>query len=121
MAQLTRRTLLLGAGATGVALLGARVPAQPAERVVKIVAKKFEYEPDKIMLRVGEPVLLELTSPDVLMGFSAYELGLRSDLPPGRVTQLRFTPSKPGNFEFSCDVFCGSGHEEMSGVIVVSA
>ena len=117
----TRRTLMLGTGAAGLALFGIYAPAQPAERIIKIVARKFEYEPDKIMLRVGEPVLLELTSPEVLMGFSAYELGLRSDIPPGRVTPLRFTPSKPGNFEFSCDVFCGSGHEEMSGVIIVSA
>jgi len=25
------------------------------------------------------------------------------------------------DFEFACDVFCGSGHEEMGGVIIVHA
>jgi cytochrome c oxidase subunit 2 len=62
-----------------------------------------------------------LTTLDVTMGFSAYELGLHGDIVTGRVTQLRFTPDKVGSFEFSCDVFCGSGHEEMGGVIVVTA
>jgi len=30
-------------------------------------------------------------------------------------------PDKLGAFDFNCDVFCGSGHEEMAGRIVVSA
>jgi cytochrome c oxidase subunit 2 len=34
---------------------------------------------------------------------------------------LAFTPRKAGQFAFSCDVFCGSGHEGMDGVIVVDA
>jgi cytochrome c oxidase subunit 2 len=117
----TRRVWLVMAGAAGLGLLGAFAFAQPAERVVKIVAKKFEYAPDKLVLQLGQPVLIELTTLDVTMGFSAYELGLHGDIVPGRVTQLRFTPDKVGNFEFSCDVFCGSGHEEMGGVIVVTA
>ena len=29
-------------------------------------------------------------------------------------------PDKTGKFTFSCDVFCGDGHEEMTGTIVVT-
>lgn len=65
--------------------------------------------------------MIELTSLDVATGFSAHDLELRGDVVPGRVTRLRFTPDKVGSFEFSCDVFCGSGHEEMNGTIVVTA
>jgi cytochrome c oxidase subunit 2 len=35
--------------------------------------------------------------------------------------RLAFTPDRPGEFEFVCDVFCGSGHEDMGGVIKVLA
>ena len=53
---------------------------------------------------------------------SSFNVMLMSPLvAPGRVTTLRLTPDKPGRFEFSCDVCCGSRHEEMSGVIAVSA
>ena len=117
----SRRALLVTAGAAGLGLLGAVTLAQPVERVVKIVARKFEYAPDRVTLQLGQPVVIELTSLDVTMGFSAYDLGLRADIVPGRATLLRFTPDKLGSFEFSCDVFCGSGHEEMSGTIVVTA
>jgi cytochrome c oxidase subunit 2 len=114
----TRRALLVAAG---LGRLGAVALAQPAERVVKIVARKFEYEPDKVTLQLGQPVVFELTSLDVLMGFSAHALGLRGDIVPGKVTTLRFTPDQVGSFEFRCDVFCGGGHEDMSGAIIVTA
>jgi cytochrome c oxidase subunit 2 len=38
---------------------------------------------------------------------------------PGREAVLRFTPDRPGSFTFVCDVFCGDGHENMSGTLVV--
>ena len=95
--------------------------AQPEPRVIAIRAKKFEYMPSEIELKVGEPVVLELTTEDVHMGFDAPELGLHADIIPGRVARVPFTPSKPGSFEFACDVFCGSGHEDMTGVIKVAA
>jgi len=114
-----RALLLRTAGVAGLSLLGAWALAQPAQRSVRIVAKKFEFTPDKITLQRGQPVALELTSMDVLMGFNAHDLGLRSDIVPGRVTTLRFTPDKLGSFTFRCDIFCGAGHEEMSGTIEV--
>ena len=38
---------------------------------------------------------------------------------PGKTTVIRFTPEKAGVYDFLCDNFCGSGHEEMNGRIVV--
>ena len=61
--------------------------AQAPERVIKITAHKFAYEPDRIDLKVGEPVVLELTSKDVTHGFKIPDLGLRADLEPGRVRE----------------------------------
>ena len=95
--------------------------AQGEPRVVAIRARKFEFTPAEVELRSGEPMVFELTTDDVHMGFDAPELGLHADILPGRVARVPFTPQKAGSYEFVCDVFCGSGHEEMSGVIKVLA
>ena len=89
------------------------------EQLVRMTAKRFEYSPAEVHVRRGVPVVLEITSLDHVHGFAAPDFDLRSDLPPGVVTRLRFLPERAGRFGFHCDVFCGSGHEDMSGEIVV--
>jgi cytochrome c oxidase subunit 2 len=89
------------------------------ETTIQITAQRFHYSPDVITVKRGKPVVLAITSLDFVHGFKVPELGIRADLPPGRVTEVRFTPLKTGRFDFLCDNFCGSGHEEMSGRIVV--
>jgi cytochrome c oxidase subunit II len=93
--------------------------AQAPERIIKITAHKFAYEPDRIDLKLGEPVVLELTSKDVTHGFKIPDLGLRADLEPGETARVRLVPEKAGTFEFYCDNFCGIDHENMSATIVV--
>ena len=90
-----------------------------AEQVVRMTAKKFEYTPSQITLKKGVPVILEITALDRDHGFKIPELGIRADLKSGQVTRVRIVPDRTGTFEFRCDVFCGSGHEDMSGEIVV--
>ena len=90
-----------------------------AEQVVRMTAKKFEYTPNQITLKKGVPVVLEITAIDRDHGFKVPELGVRADLKSGQVTRVRIVPNRTGTFEFRCDVFCGSGHEDMSGEIVV--
>ena len=94
---------------------------EPAPRVIPIKAHKFEFVPAEIGLKLGEPVVLEFTTEDVHMGFDAPELGLHADIVPDKTVRVPFTPSKAGSFDFACDVFCGSGHDEMGGVIKVLA
>jgi cytochrome c oxidase subunit 2 len=65
-------------------------------------------------------VVLEFTTEDVLMGFNVPDLSTRADIIPGKVTQIRIVPDKTGNFPFHCDIFCGSGHEQMTGTIIVT-
>ena len=54
------------------------------------------------------------------MGFFAPELGLRAVIIPGTPALVHYTPDKVGTFPFLCDIFCGEGHEGMSGQIVVT-
>jgi cytochrome c oxidase subunit 2 len=111
---------------TGLALLSlsaSRVSsslARPTEKVVRLTARKFEFSPSEISLKKGEPVVLEIQSADVRHGFSLPDFGVRADLKPGTVSRISFTPTKTGQFTFVCDVFCGSGHEDMSGTISVT-
>ena len=99
-------------------LARAKVPAN-AEQVIHLTAKKFEYTPNEITLKKGVPVVLEISSLDRDHGFKVPELGVRADVKPGETTRVRIVPDRAGRFEFHCDVFCGSGHEDMAGEIVV--
>jgi cytochrome c oxidase subunit 2 len=97
----------------------AMVSIADAEVVVRITAKKFEYAPAEIRLKRGVAVVLELTSLDRAHGFSVPDLGLRAEVPARGSVRVRLVPERAGRFEFHCDVFCGSGHEEMTGVILI--
>lgn len=122
--NLNSRTLqVLAAAATlglGVGSMAAYVAAQPSEQVIRVTAKRFDYTPSEIRLKKGVPVVLEFTSQDVVMGFNVPDLGARTDIFPGNVTRVRLVPDKVGTFEFHCDIFCGTGHEDMNGTIIVT-
>ena len=112
-------TLLASAILSGLLIHG-RADAVPAERVIHITAKKFDFSPDSITLKKGEPVVLEISSADREHGFNLRAFGVRTNVSPEKVSRIRFTPDKTGKFTFSCDVFCADGHEEMTGTIVVT-
>ena len=115
-----RRSMLAAAGAAGLGSLAGFAAFASEPRVIPVVAKKFVYVPDRIEVKRGETVVLQLTAPEVPMGFNLPDLNLRTDVVPGQVASVRFTADKVGSFTFLCDVFCGTGHEDMSGTLVVS-
>ncbi len=96
------------------------VQAQPKARIIPVVARKFTYEPAEITLKVNEPVVFRLTTQDVVMGFSVPDFKVRATIIPGQTVELPMTPTKTGEFTFLCDVFCGSGHENMEGTLRVT-
>lgn len=123
-----RRTFLsaglssaLGAALGGIAGYGAtQARAQTPQRIA-LKAQKFEFTPAEITVRRGHPVTLVLTALDFDHGFSLPDFKLRGDFIPGREIELTFTPDKSGRFLFVCDNFCGEGHDDMSGVLIVTA
>jgi len=112
--------VLLASAVISGLLIYTRANAVPAERVIHITARNFQFSPDSITLKKGEPVVLEISSGDRKHGFSLRAFGVRTDVLPGKVSRIRFTPDKTGRFTFSCDVFCGDGHEEMTGTVIVT-
>jgi cytochrome c oxidase subunit II len=89
------------------------------EQIIRISASTFEFKPSEITVKKGLPVTLELVSQDRHHGFKLPEFHLRADIKAGVVEKLRLVPDKAGTFTFFCDVFCGDGHEDMSGTLKV--
>ena len=118
---MTARQLIAGSFALAVSVWAlAASAAKPAERVIQVTAKKFEFSPSTIELKVGEPVVLEVTTLDRKHGMKSPELGIDAVIVPGKKTLVHLVPDKAGTFSFHCSVFCGSGHEDMAGEIVVT-
>jgi cytochrome c oxidase subunit II len=113
-----RRRWLLFAAAGTAALVRIDARAAPP-RVIPVHARRFVFTPNRIALAPHERVVFELTAEDTLMGFSIPQFGIRADVPPGAVIHLAAVAGDAGNVEFLCDIFCGSGHETMNGVLVV--
>jgi len=118
-----RRMLLRASLAAGVAAAAGplAILAEPRPRIIPIQARKFTYEPAELTLKLNEPVVFQLTSAEVVMGFSVPDFKVRGTIIPGQVTEVPMTPNKTGEFIFLCDVFCGSGHENMDGTMRVVA
>ena len=120
-----KRVLIAGAllmSATTISCLAlyVRANALPVQKEIHITAKKFDFTPDTITLKKGEPVVLVVSSQDRKHGFNLRAFGIRADVNPGATARIPFTHDKTGKFTFSCDVFCGEGHEDMTGTIVVT-
>jgi len=87
--------------------------------IIAIKASRFAYSPNQISVKKGQTVILEIESTDRLHGFAIPELGIRADALPGEKKTIKITPANSGRFVFYCDIFCGSGHEQMAGEIIV--
>ena len=87
--------------------------------VKSIIAKQWSFEPAEIRVKKGDKVVLIIKSLDVKHGFSLSEFGIDAKLEPGKETRIEFQADKAGSFPFRCSVFCGQGHSEMTGALIV--
>ncbi len=96
-------------------------PEAPLEDVkeFKITAKQFSFEPETIEVDKGDKVRLIVTSVDVPHGIAIREYGINERLDPGKPVTIEFTADKEGTFTAFCSVFCGSGHSNMKGQLIV--
>jgi cytochrome c oxidase subunit II len=107
--------------AIAASLFAARARSSPAapEQLIHLTARKFEYSPNEITVKKGKAVVIEIASLDRKHGFTIPGLKVRSDIKPGTKNVVHFTPDKAGRFNFHCDLFCGTGHEDMAGTLIV--
>jgi cytochrome c oxidase subunit 2 len=116
--------LTIFAGALMVALAPSRDAAsQTTEpRVVEVVVRRFAFEPATIEAIEGERLRVLVRSADGPHGFEIKRLKVSKEVPRGTESvAIEFTASEVGTFPILCSLFCGDGHDDMKGALVVTA
>jgi cytochrome c oxidase subunit 2 len=113
-------------GATVVFFHTTRVPPNAME--VQVVGKQWmwkmqqpngRWENNELHVPVGRPVVLTMTSEDVIHSFFVPAFRLKQDVVPGVFTKMWFTATKPGDYHLFCAEFCGTLHAGMVGRVIV--
>lgn len=76
---------------------------------------------NQLNLPVDRPILVHLSSMDVIHSFGLFEMRVKQDAIPGMVIPVWFIPNRIGAYEISCSQLCGLGHFRMRGFVNVQA
>src|SRR5438105_3592152 len=87
-------------------------PADPAGKDDIVVTNELHVPVDR-------PVIIELTSKDVIHNFCLPHMRIAQDAIPGQIIPMWFKAIKPGSYEVVCGQLCGLGHYGMKGMLVV--
>jgi cytochrome c oxidase subunit 2 len=111
--------LLLGAAA----MSNQQDPAAAsAPRTIEVVAKKWSFEPSRVEVIEGERVRLVVTSGDGVHGVEIKKFKVNKKIPRGGdPVTIEFVAAAAGEFPILCSEYCGDGHEDMKGMLVVAA
>jgi cytochrome c oxidase subunit 2 len=71
-----------------------------------------------VVVPVGRPIKLILTSRDVIHSFFVPEFRIKQDLVPGRYTTAWFEATQAGTYPILCTEYCGAGHSTMRGTLI---
>lgn len=95
---------------------------------IKVKAQKwfwsFEYpggvsEVNRLVVPVDKPIKLLMSSQDVIHSLFVPNFRVKMDVLPNRYTTLWFEATREGEFNLFCTEYCGKGHSEMLGKVVV--
>jgi nitrous-oxide reductase len=91
--------------------------------VIKMVAVRSTFTPQKIEVQQGEKVTLHITNieqtTDELHGFGLCEYDINVVIDPGETKTIEFVANKPGVYAYYCTNFCSALHQEMQGYLLV--
>jgi cytochrome c oxidase subunit 2 len=117
-----RGTIALGLGASPENI------GKPVPLTVKVMGLQYAWiftypetgvTSGELHIPVGQEVQLDITAQDVLHAFWLPEFRLKQDAIPGRETELRFTPSRLGQYTIVCAELCGAYHGAMGAQLFV--
>lgn len=100
-------------------------PADPYEIQVtgQMWSWQFRYPngavSPELHVPLDRPVLLTMTSQDVVHSLFVPRFRVKMDLVPGRYTQAWFRAVIPGEHDLYCAEYCGRGHSDMLSKVVV--
>jgi cytochrome c oxidase subunit II len=76
----------------------------------------------QIHVPVNKPIILHLTSKDVIHSFKIIALRVTQDAIPGMRIPTWFKATKEGTYQINCAQLCGNGHYAMSrGMLIVES
>ena len=84
-------------------------------------AKDDLIETNQLTLPVDRPVLVHLSSMDVIHSFGLYEMRVKQDAIPGMDIPVWFIPNRIGEYEITCSQLCGLGHFRMRGFLNIKS
>jgi len=99
-------------------------------RIVEIIGRQFAWSfryPDQdlatseLHLPVGQSVVFQITSEDVIHSFWVPAFRGKRDATPGQVSEMTITPREIGVFPIRCAELCGAGHSIMTSQVVVES
>jgi len=76
---------------------------------------------NQLNLPVDRPVLVHLSSKDVIHSFAVYEMRVKQDAIPGMNIPVWFIPNRVGEYEIACSQLCGLGHYRMRGFVSIQS
>lgn len=74
---------------------------------------------NEIIVPVGKPVKLLMSSKDVIHSFYVPDFRVKMDVLPNRYSITWFEATNIGEYNLFCTEFCGKGHSEMIGKVKV--
>lgn len=74
---------------------------------------------NEVRLPLDRPVKVLLRAKDVLHDFYVPQIRSKMDMVPGMVSYFWFTPTKTGKYDVLCAEYCGVGHYNMRGHMIV--
>jgi cytochrome c oxidase subunit 2 len=116
------QVLTLSACVAGTFAIGGRPSsAQTTDpRIVEITARRFAFEPSQIEATVGERLQLVIKSADGVHGVEIKKLKIKKEVPRGgEAVTIDFTATTEGSFPILCSEYCGNGHNDMTGMLIV--
>jgi cytochrome c oxidase subunit 2 len=76
---------------------------------------------NQLNLPVDRPILVQLTSQDVIHSFGLFEMRVKQDAIPGMEIPVWFVPNRTGQYEIACSQLCGIGHFRMRGFVNIQS
>ena len=74
---------------------------------------------NRLNLPVNRPVIVYLSSKDMVHSFGLPQMRVKQDAVPGIAQPVWFTPTKTGEWEIACSQLCGLGHYRMRGFYAI--
>jgi cytochrome c oxidase subunit II len=76
---------------------------------------------NQLNVPIDRPILVHLSSKDVIHSFGLFEMRVKQDVIPGMEIPVWFIPNRAGQYEIACSQLCGIGHFRMRGFVTVQS